>query len=514
LFTYPIRHLANFLPILSVLIILIISIPAFDQLVFSQQDGETTMMMSHSDSEQAITSYSDALVKAPLLVAQCTIVGIVFNHIMLSRVFQKRILIDSDNYSDKMQSDFGISRRLFLILILSVTALIASATGFLILQVYNLSSELGLGFSDTFPIVIDTSVGTVWLLRVVTSILIFVLAIVYYVLSRRYIFAKKIGRNSTSKISNIILFAILISGSINIISNSMVSHNAAAEFLPWLAISIDWFHVMAVSIWLGGLFYMSLILLYAIRISSNSLDYGTESSTKEELVVVRNSFSLAIMLPYFSMIAIICLGMIGISGLYMAWLQLQSVGSLFDSVYGNILILKLCVIAPMIALGAYHQIKLHFVMVQIAQRGCKSQEQFEILSNTSRRRDSRDSYIGRGDHYDPFRRFSKTIKIESLIGIVVLVISAFLTITSPPTMVQSDSQMQMQMQGSESVNNNNLDSSSGSGDENEITPKITDGFTIAALILAVIVLILSLYYYRKSKQELKVTVDLLKKKGR
>jgi copper transport protein len=263
---------------------------------------------------------------------------------------------------------------------------------------------------------------------------------------------------------------------------------------------------------------MSLILLYAIRISNNSLDYGTESSTKEELVVVRNSFSLAIMLPYFSMIAIICLGVIGISGLYMAWLQLQSIGSLFDSVYGNILILKLCVIAAMITLGAYHQIKLHYVMVQTAQRGSKLQEQFEILSNTSRRRDSRDSHIGRGDHYDPFIRFSKTIKIESLIGIVVLVISAFLTITSPPTMVQSDSQMQMQtqmqMQGSESINNNNLDSSSGSGDENEITPKITDGFTIAALILAVIVLILSLYYYRKSKQELKVTVDLLKKKGR
>jgi hypothetical protein len=52
--------------------------------------------------------------------------------------------------------------------------------------------------------------------------------------------------------------------------------------------------------------------------------------------------------------------------------------------------------------------------------------------------------------------------------------------------------MQMQMQGSESVNNNNLDNSSNSGDENEITPKITDGFTITALILAVIVLILSL----------------------
>ena len=49
-----------------------------------------------------------------------------------------------------------------------------------------------------------------------------------------------------------------------------------AEFLPWLAISVDWFHVMAVSIWLGGLFYLSLILLYAIRISSK--DLGNQAS--------------------------------------------------------------------------------------------------------------------------------------------------------------------------------------------------------------------------------------------
>ena len=63
----------------------------------------------------------------------------------------------------------------------------------------------------------------------------------------------------------------------------------------------------------------------------------------------------------------------------MAWLQLQSIGSIFDSLYGNILILKLCVIVPMILLGDYHQIKLHFVMVQIAQQGNRPQKQFEIL---------------------------------------------------------------------------------------------------------------------------------------
>jgi uncharacterized membrane protein len=253
---------------------------------------------------------------------------------------------------------------------------------------------------------------------------------------------------------------------------------------------------MAVSIWVGGLFYISLILLREIRISNSDLTYGSELDTTDEQIIVRNSFALALMLPYFSMIAIICLGVIGISGLYMAWIQLQSTESLFDSLYGNILILKLCVIVPLIALGGYHQIKLHLVMVQIAQRGNKSRKQSSVSSN-----------VNRGAQYDPFVRFSKTVKIESLIGIAVLTISSFLTITSPPSMIHSDNQMQME--GSQ-LANNNPPGDSRNGDGNEITPKFTDAFTIAASILASIVLVMSLLYYRKSKRELKNTLDLLK----
>ena len=470
---------------------------------FSQGE-ETTMMTSHSDSVETITSYKDALIKAPLLVSQTAIIGIVFNHIVFSKVLNNRIPIEPNKYSEIKQRDIGAARRIFLILILSVTVLIVSSSGLFILEVYNLSAELGLSFSDTFSIVVDTSVGTVWLLRIVTSLLVFILTIVYYILVKRNVNnkKKKIGRDSGSKISNIILLAILIPGSINILSNSIVSHNAAATFFPAIAISADWLHVMAVSIWLGGLFYISAILLYAIRIS-NDREYGT--NTKEELIV-RNCYSLAVMLPYFSIIAIICLGVIGISGLYMAWLQLHSIGSLFDSMYGNILILKLCVIVPMILLGGYHQIKLHFVMVQIAQRGSKSQTQFEILPAV-KQRNSKDLHKGK-DHFDPFKRFSKTIKIESIIGISVLVVSAFLTVTSPPSMVMSDSQMQMQEPA-----NGNLDNGGDGGGEDQSSPRMFDGFAIIALILAATVLIASLYYYRKSRQESRITADRLKRNG-
>lgn len=470
-----------------------------------------SMSPSAGDSEESITSYIDALIKAPLLVSQCTIVGVVFSQLLFKRILSNRILISSGRQNNIIQTDLGIAKRLFLVLTVSAVILIASGTGLLILQLYNLSSELGLGFSDTFSILIDTSIGTTWLLRIVTSVLILVLVPVQYILVRKK--KDKIRKTgtgiSTKKITNIILYAILILGSINIISNSMVSHNAAAEFLPPLAISVDWLHMMAVSIWLGGLFYISLILLYAIRISSNSPDYETYSNAKEKTMIIRNSFSLAIMLPYFSMIAVISLGVIGISGLYMAWLQLQSIGSLFDSTYGNILVIKLCVIAPMIVLGAYHQIKLHYAMVRTAQqKKSKPQEQFGNSPNNLQERDGKDSYLSSRGRYDPFRRFSKTIKIESLIGITVLVITSFLTITSPPSMVHSDSQMQMEIQGSGSVNSN-LDSSIGGSNNNQITPMFTDVVTITAIILAITVLIVSLYYYRKSKQDLKITVDLL-----
>ena len=259
------RHISNALPILLIFIILIISFQALNQHVFPQGDSDPSMIMSDSaDSEESITSYNDALIKTPLLVAQCTIVGIVFNQLVLSKIFYNRILMNLCRNSDTIQTNLETDRRLSLIIILSAVALCVSCTGFLMLQVYNLSSELGLGFSDTFSIVMNTSLYTVWLLRIITSILILILSIIYYILSRTILVTRRTDRNSIKRFKYIILCIILICGSINIISNAIVSHNAAAEFLPWLAISADWFHVMAVSIWVGGLFYISLILVHAV----------------------------------------------------------------------------------------------------------------------------------------------------------------------------------------------------------------------------------------------------------
>ena len=64
------------------------------------------------------------------------------------------------------------------------------------------------------------------------------------------------------------------------------------------------------------------------------------------------------------------------------------------------------------------------------------------------------------------------------------------------------------MEGSQSANNN--PGVFGTEDHSEIIPKFTDEFTIAASGLGCIVFISSVFYYRKSKRELKTTLDLLK----
>ena len=70
----------------------------------------------------------------------------------------------------------------------------------------------------------------------------------------------------------------------------MLSHNSAATFLPSVAVFADWLHFMAVSAWVGGLFYFSAVLLFAIK--SDERKSGESAA----------AYHLSIMLPRFSLI--------------------------------------------------------------------------------------------------------------------------------------------------------------------------------------------------------------------
>lgn len=332
-----------------------------------------------------VTSTFDALVRWPVIVSQAAIVGGIIAHLALQR-----------GLASQAGNNLKAAKRFALILIAGAVAIAICGTALIFLQASNLvegGNSQSEYFSTVQSLIFNSPAGIVWVTRLATSAAIVAISAGYYILE------KKGGSRS-------ILPAILAAGSISIFSNSMLSHNSAAVFLPSVAVFADWLHFMAVSTWVGGLFYFSAVLMLAIKNSEKS------------------AYHLSLSLPRFSLLATASLGVIGITGIYMAWIQLHTLDSLFYTQYGNNLIIKLSAALPMVLLGAYHQVKLHKSIVLMASIGAKKGTSEAVAHNGN-----------------AVSKFGKTVKIESLIGIGVLFAASLLTITSPPSHVHEAGSM-------------------------------------------------------------------------
>jgi copper transport protein len=115
---------------------------------------------------------------------------------------------------------------------------------------------------------------------------------------------------------------------------SLESH-AADEAAPFLPVLVDWVHLAAVSIWVGGLYHFLAGL------------WSTRALPVEE----RTRFN-AHLIPHFSSLALVSVGSLALTGLYSAILRVGTFQTLFSTTYGQALIVKIALALPMIALGA------------------------------------------------------------------------------------------------------------------------------------------------------------------
>ncbi|MDF2768222.1 MAG: putative copper export protein [Nitrososphaeraceae archaeon] len=499
-----------------ILLLLVITIVTFSSffydesyfLAYSQEGSDgSSGGLEYQPQTEAVTSTYDGLLKVPLIISQAAIVGGVFNHIFFQRVLNRidtkyRINIENNN----LQSQ----KKFFIIVVSCGIAILVTGTSLIYLQAFSLSIDLNTDATTTFTILTSTDVGTVWILRIITASIIIASSFLYYILEKMKIKKKRrivpsseeehhdiqIEKKRRSSFSRILLYAIIIAGAICIFSNSLVSHNTALTFLPSLAISMDWLHFMAVAIWIGGLFYISAVLLNIIRTTAKAkTKFENYSSASIRSDKIESAYFLALLLPHFSVIATISLGIIGITGLYMAWIHLHTAEALFESSYGNILIIKLSAALPMVILGAYHQLKLHHSLVEVASMSINTggrNKKSPLLNSVNNNNISLDIYA----------KFKKTIKIESIIGIGVLFAASFLTITSPP----HSSTMMSHGQVAPFMTQTPL--SEGSSDLNEI-PISLDSFAILTIVLSAVVGMGSVFYLRKSRQQLKKTAEYL-----
>jgi copper transport protein len=137
------------------------------------------------------------------------------------------------------------------------------------------------------------------------------------------------SRRGVVALSGVALAGVVMSATV-----SLGSHAAAlTDIRP--ALAADVIHLLAVGAWVGGL---PVLLLMAWEAQASPSQSSVGSGLTE--VVAR-----------FSAVATVAVGLIVVTGAYSAWLQVLEPERLWSTDYGLLLLIKLALVAPLLALG-------------------------------------------------------------------------------------------------------------------------------------------------------------------
>lgn len=144
---------------------------------------------------------------------------------------------------------------------------------------------------------------------------------------------------------------------------SLGSH-AAAEAEAVVPIFADWIHLWAASIWVGGLTHFAAGL-WAMR--------AWPPQHRTPLI--------ALLIPRFSALALVSVGTLTLTGVYASVLRVGSWEALFNSLYGQTLVVKLSLAVPMVLMGAINL----FIITPTMRRVAASPTRSDSLTTRFRR---------------------------------------------------------------------------------------------------------------------------------
>ncbi|HEU5330522.1 MAG TPA: copper resistance protein CopC, partial [Thermomicrobiales bacterium] len=188
----------------------------------------------------------------------------------------------------------------------------------------------------------------------------------------------------------------LVLGAGYLLTISLTAHAAASALWPVFSVVLDWLHLLGTAVWIGGL--IGLVLTVPLV-----RELGREFRPVLAGVVAR-----------FSTIALISVGVLGVTGLYSAWLHVGSFGALLPTDYGRALTLKLALFAGLMALGAFNLLWLKPALAR--------QHDGKAGTGAAARRAATERVSG-----VLFRQFTRVIRLEVILGILILVIVGALT---------------------------------------------------------------------------------------
>ncbi len=187
-----------------------------------------------------------------------------------------------------------------------------------------------------------------------------------------------------------------------LLTTSLNSHAAGVTGWFWLAIGLDWLHLLSTAIWTGGLLAMSLGLAAALP----ALLPGTGDRTR----------LLAAVISAFSRLAILSVLMLLVTGTLQTALHLDDVGELITTPYGLSLSVKLSLLIPLLLLGAYNLLVVSPRMGRFARSKAAGPKEGAGSIEAGKL----------GLH------FRQTVLVESGLIVLVLLAAAFLTSYGPP----------------------------------------------------------------------------------
>jgi len=213
---------------------------------------------------------------------------------------------------------------------------------------------------------IQTDFGFTWINRMIITI---ILLGIWFALDRKKILSKK------NQIPLLVAMLALIG------TSSMIGHGAASGEIA--ALVLDYIHNLVSAVWIGGIFYFVFTLL------------PTFSQLKESK---REKMSL-VMIPRFSIAFIISVGIVIITGPTLMWFLESDLGIITESIYGQLIILKITIAAIIIGFGAFFQFKVQ----KTAEKNFSSGK------------------------ISVHKKLKRSLKIDAMLGIILLGVVALLT---------------------------------------------------------------------------------------
>ena len=173
--------------------------------------------------------------------------------------------------------------------------------------------------------VIKTDFGNIWLIRMIITIILLGL---WFGMDRK--------KNLSIKNKIPMLAATL--GLIG--TSSLIGHGAASGETP--AVILDYIHNFVAAVWIGGIIYFVFTLLPTFS--------QLEETKREKMTLV--------LIPRFSIMFIVAVGVVIITGPTLMWFLESDVGLITESVYGKLILVKISIAAIMVGLGGYFQFKI------------------------------------------------------------------------------------------------------------------------------------------------------------